>query len=75
MQKQRQAGGEGTQRTPARHQVKLPGFISDKTVGADAVGLGDVIKRATTIAGIRPCGGCGARAARLNQWVSFSPRR
>jgi hypothetical protein len=47
--------------------VRLPGFIRD-----DEVGLGDVVKRATTLAGIRPCGGCSERAARLNTWVRFT---
>lgn len=51
-------------------QVRLPGFVSDEPVG-----LGDVIKRVTTTAGIKPCGGCAKRAAKLNRLVSFSGRR
>jgi hypothetical protein len=58
----------GQPREPYR--VRLPGFIGDREVG-----LGDVIKRATSVAGIRPCGGCARRAAALNSWVSFSSRR
>ena len=54
----------------APHRVRLPGFISDEEVG-----LGDVIKRATAAAGIRPCGGCARRAAALNQWLVFSGRQ
>lgn len=52
------------------YRVRLPGFITDEDVG-----LGDVIKRATTAVGIRPCGGCGRRAAALNRWLAFSGRR
>ncbi len=52
-----------------RHRVRLPGFVSDEPVG-----LGDVIKRATSTVGIKPCGGCQQRAARLNAWVGFSGR-
>ena len=50
-----------------RHRMRLPGLI---VVGE--VGLGDVIKRLTSAIGIKPCGGCKRRAARLNQWMSFS---
>jgi hypothetical protein len=49
---------------------RLPGFINDVDVG-----LGDAIKRATSYFGIKPCGGCGRRAAALNQWFVFSGRR
>ena len=50
---------------------RLPAFISDEDVG-----LGDAIKRATSYIGIKPCGGCGRRAAALNQWLVFSgPRK
>ncbi len=55
---------------PARHQVRLPGFISEETIG-----LGDVVKRLTSYAGLKPCGGCEQRAAVLNQWMAFSRRR
>lgn len=60
---------EGSQeRQP--HHARLPGFTADEEVG-----LGDVIKRATYAAGIRPCGDCARRAARLNRWLVFSGRR
>ena len=49
-------------------KVRLPGFVSDKEIG-----LGDVIKRATSTLGIRPCGGCHRRAETLNRWVVFRP--
>jgi hypothetical protein len=52
-----------------RYQVRLPGFIPD-----EAIGLGDVIKRATYVIGIKPCGGCERRAAVLNRWFGFSGR-
>jgi hypothetical protein len=52
------------------YRVRLPGFIT-----GEEVGLGDVIKRATSTLGIRPCGGCSRRAATLNRWVTFSGRR
>ncbi len=53
--------------TPRR--VRLPGFITD-----DEIGLGDVIKRATSYFGIQPCGGCEQRAAALNRRMVFSNR-
>jgi hypothetical protein len=49
------------------YRVRLPGFISDEQVG-----LGDVVKRATYAMGIKPCGGCGRRAAALNRWMVFT---
>ncbi len=52
------------------HQVRLPGFIT-----GDEIGLGDVIKRAGSYLGIQPCGGCERRAAKLNRWLVFTPRR
>jgi hypothetical protein len=55
------------EREPRR--VRLPGFIDEE------IGLGDVIKRATSAVGIKPCGGCRRRAAALNRWVVFSGRR
>jgi hypothetical protein len=51
------------------HQVRLPGFITDEEIG-----LGDVIKRATSYLGIQPCGGCERRAAALNRWMVFKNR-
>jgi hypothetical protein len=51
------------------HLVRLPGFVSDEDIG-----LGDVIKRATSYVGIRPCGGCERRAAVLNRWLAFTGR-
>ena len=49
------------------HRVRLPGFITDEEIG-----LGDVIKRATSYFGIQPCDGCKRRAAALNRWMVFT---
>ncbi len=69
--KQEQAHGEAEdehKRPPLR--LRLPGFITD-----DDIGLGDVVKRATSAVGVRPCGGCEARAAALNRRIVISGRR
>jgi hypothetical protein len=58
---------EGRKHQPYR--IRLPGFISDEEVG-----LGDVIKHATSTVGISSCGGCERRAATLNRWMVFSGR-
>jgi hypothetical protein len=54
------------------YRVRLPGFITDEEIG-----LGDLIKRATSTIGVLPCDGCAKRAAMLNRWMIFSgrPRR
>lgn len=52
-----------------KHTVRLPGFLIERDVG-----LGDVIKQATTYIGIRPCGGCQRRAGALNRWMTFTRR-
>jgi len=51
------------------YKVRLPGFISGE------VGLGEVIRRATSAAGIKTCGGCARRAAVLNRWLVFTGGR
>jgi hypothetical protein len=48
-------------------RVRLPGFITDEDIG-----LGDVLKRATTYLGIKPCTRCEQRATLLNRWITFS---
>jgi hypothetical protein len=50
-------------------QIRLPGFVVDEPVG-----LGEVIKRATSVAGIKPCGGCAQRAQRLDGRIVFTGR-
>ncbi len=52
------------------YRVHLPGFITDEEIG-----LGDVIKYATSAVGIRPCDDCAKRAAMLNRWLVFYGRR
>jgi hypothetical protein len=69
MNNERISGGPTGRDRDSQHRVRLPGFIKDEEVG-----LGDVIKRATSIVGIRPCGGCAERASRLNNWMVFSKR-
>jgi hypothetical protein len=54
----------------AKFHIRLPGFVSDQQIG-----LGDVVKRATSAVGIRPCGGCVRRAQALNRLIMFSGRR
>jgi hypothetical protein len=54
-------------RQPIR-KIWLPGFIVEHEIG-----LGDVIKRATTAFGIKPCGECEQRASLLNKWMVFGP--
>lgn len=51
-----------------RHAVRLPRFITDESVG-----LGQVVKRVTGSLGFRACRSCEERAARLDQWLRFSP--
>jgi hypothetical protein len=52
------------------YRIRLPGFGAEQDVG-----LGDLIKRATSLAGVRPCGSCQRRSATLNSWLVFSGRR
>jgi hypothetical protein len=52
---------------PKPFRVRLPGFIKDEEIG-----LGDVITRAAYAVGLKPCGGCGRRAAALNRRVVFT---
>jgi hypothetical protein len=64
-----QGGDSPGEATKPHHRVRLPRFIVQEPVG-----LGDVVKRGTAALGVRPCGGCQQRAARLNRWVGFEPR-
>jgi hypothetical protein len=70
MKKENPKTASADKRKSSPYKVRLPGFITDKEVG-----LGDVIKRATSAVGITPCGGCGRRAAALNRWMVFSGKR
>jgi hypothetical protein len=49
------------------HRIRLPGFVTEKEIG-----LGDLLKRATSVVGAKPCGGCQRRAAALNRWMVFT---
>jgi hypothetical protein len=60
---------QDSRKAAALYQVRLPVFISDA-----AVGLGDVIKKATAAVGITACAACDRRAAMLNRWVTFTRR-
>jgi hypothetical protein len=64
-----ETAGQNAPAQSSAHRVRLPGFIR-----SEEVGLGDVIKRATSAVGIKPCGGCEERARRLNSWMVFTPR-
>lgn len=50
--------------------VRVPGFVADREVG-----LGELIKRATSTIGLRPCTGCQQRAARLDKAVTLRGSR
>lgn len=67
MAKEDEGNDSPNQNEHQSHRVHLPGFIIDEEIG-----LGDVIKRATSYLGIKPCGGCERRAAALNRWVVFT---
>ena len=55
---------------PKPSRIRLPGFVADEPVG-----LGDVVKKATSVVGIAPCGGCTQRAAWLNSRFVIVGRR
>ena len=50
-------------------RIRLPGFLVE-----DETGLGDLLKRATSVAGIRPCDSCQQRARALNRMLVFTGR-
>ena len=71
MKRKEQASSGAAEKNERRpYRVRLPGFINEQDLG-----LGDVIKRATSAVGLKPCGGCGRRAAALNRWVVFTGPR
>lgn len=71
MKKQAKSATANPEARSEPFRVRLPGFLGEEK----EVGLGDVIKRATTLAGIRPCAGCLGRADAMNRRVIFSGRR
>jgi len=70
MAKAKQSHPPPERREQPSHRVRLPGFVVDEEIG-----LGDVVKRATSYLGIKPCGGCQQRAAALNRWMVFTKGR
>jgi hypothetical protein len=48
------------------HRVRLPGFVIDEEIG-----FGDLVTRAASYLGVRPCGGCEQRRVSLNNWMTF----
>jgi hypothetical protein len=54
----------------ARYSVRVPSFFTKGDIG-----LGDLVKRATSSLGYKACTGCEQRAAALNRWVVFSSDR
>lgn len=70
MPKARKSDSSAETSEPSPRRIRLPGFIGDEEIG-----LGDVIKRATSYVGIKSCGGCERRAAALNRRVVFGGRR
>jgi hypothetical protein len=67
---ERPGGSKRSTNRSTPHRARIPGFNAETEIG-----LGDVIKRATSSAGIQPCRSCSERAARLNRWLVFSGRR
>lgn len=67
MKKEKAKDAEAERKEYMPHRVRMPGFILDQDVG-----LGSIVKRVTSTFGIRPCGGCEQRAARLNRWLVFT---
>ncbi|WP_396913540.1 hypothetical protein [Mycolicibacterium sp.] len=61
-------GDSVAQESHQAFRIRLPGFVAE----GQEVGLGEIIKRATSSAGVKPCGGCLQRAAALNNWVRFT---
>jgi len=37
------------------------------------IGLGDVVKKAASLVGVKPCSACNKRAEKLNSRVGFTP--
>jgi hypothetical protein len=52
---------------PEPAHIRLPGFFSE-----DEVGLGTLLKRMTSAAGVQPCDDCEKRADALNRWIVFT---
>jgi hypothetical protein len=70
MKRAKAKGAEEDSKKHSPHRVSLPAFILDEDIG-----LGSVVKRVTTTFGIRTCGGCEKRAAKLDRWLRFTSSR
>jgi hypothetical protein len=70
MTRDEKAGDLGEKREGQPRRVRLPGFVVEGEIG-----LGDLVGKAATSVGFRPCGGCARRAVALNGWMVFSGRR
>lgn len=49
--------------------IRLPRFVLDEEIG-----LGTAVSRLAGAVGLRPCGGCAARARAMDRWVRLAPR-
>jgi hypothetical protein len=63
---QEEAGSVGESRP---YRLRVPWLDENAEIG-----LGDVIKRATSYVGLKHCRGCERRAAALNRWIAFLGR-
>lgn len=70
MKKRRERSAGPDQSELPEHRLRLPGFITDEEIG-----LGDVMKRATSYLGVASCSGCERRTAALNRWLVFHNKR
>jgi hypothetical protein len=58
-----------TEPAKATHRVRLPRFIVHEPVG-----MGQIVKRVTSAAGVKPCEPCERRARQLDRWLRVEPR-
>jgi hypothetical protein len=70
MKKERHIVERVQQQVRRQYRVRLPGFVDEADIG-----LGQMVKTATSYFGIKSCGGCARRAAYLDTWLVFSGRR
>ncbi len=70
LRKREVPGNDARDRARKPYRVRLPSAI-----GYGDVGLGDVLKRAASAVGVKPCAGCERRAVALNRWLVFSGGR
>ncbi len=68
--KEQTKSGHADESAREPYRVRVP-----RAIAHEDIGLGDVLKRATSAVGIKPCGVCERRAAALNRWLIFSGQR